>query len=123
MDLIAVRIAVKIEPALVVQPDGVHDERVAIPLAGGISHPGAGEVLRMAAPVGPDLAPLVFALKKHESPLGRLKNFKGLGEKQNARNSRGIALENRIVSAGLRLGAVPGLGRVVARLRSEERRV
>jgi len=47
MQILAVEVAVAIEPGLIVETDGVHHERVAFPAARGIAHIGGIEILRM----------------------------------------------------------------------------
>src|ERR1700722_10455384 len=103
------RITVEIEPAFFRECDGVHNERVTLPLADRVAHPRGRGILRMASPVGPDLAPFVLALEEHESSFRRLENFKWLRKKQNARDSGWIAFQNGVVSTGLCFGTVARL--------------
>ncbi len=115
VNVVAVRIAVKIEPAFFREGDGIHNESVTLPFADRVAHPGGRGIRGMASPVGPDLAPFMLALEEHESSFRRLKNFKRLRKKQDAWNPGRIAFQDRIVPAGLRFGAVAGFCHLVFR--------
>jgi hypothetical protein len=54
MQLIAVLMAGGIEPSAIVQADRIDDQRVAIPVADGISEPGGVQIFGMAAAIGVD---------------------------------------------------------------------
>src|SRR5216684_1108212 len=69
----------------------------------------------MGSPIGPDLAPGMVTLKEHEHPVRGLKDLEWLRKKQDSWNPRGVTLQNRIISAALRFGAVAGLRFIVFR--------
>ena len=59
---IGVGVAVIIEPAPIVESDGFGNERVAFPLANGISEPGLGRFLGKTTAVGENLAEVIELL-------------------------------------------------------------
>src|SRR5579871_495728 len=64
MQLVAVLVARRIEPGAIVHADGVHDQRVSLPVPDRVAEPGWVYVLGMAAPVGMNDAEGVLVLEK-----------------------------------------------------------
>ena len=64
MQLVAVLMAGRVEPGPVVEPDGVHDQRISIPLADGIPKPGGVHFFGMVASVRVNEAKRVLILEQ-----------------------------------------------------------
>src|SRR5579864_1326650 len=116
MCFLAVRVTKRIQPALIIQSNGVNDKIIALPLADGVAHPGGLEILGMTPAIDPDLPPYALVLKKHEDPVRCLHDLKWLGPDQNSRNAGGIAVQNRIITVHGSFRTVAGHGLVVAGL-------
>src|SRR5580704_10434942 len=86
----------RIEPTLVVQTDGVNNKSISFPFANGIAHPRRLEVLGMAPPVGPDLAPHALVFEEHENAFGSLHDLKWLRPVKNSRDTGRIAAQDRV---------------------------
>ena len=86
---LAVRIARGAKPGLVIEARGFNDQRiVAFPMTDRVSVPRGIRILGKRSPVGPDRAPLVFALEKLQYPAGSLNKLKGERKKQDPRETR-----------------------------------
>src|SRR5437660_4807072 len=57
-----------IDPGLVVETDGVDDERVSLVSPNGVPHPSKIWILRVLAPIGEDLAHIVIELEQLNHP-------------------------------------------------------
>src|SRR5579872_6694377 len=64
----------------------------------GVSEPGRIGVLGKRAAVGPDGAPLMFALEELQNAAARWNELEGQRKKHDAREAGGIALQNGIVT-------------------------
>src|ERR1700687_3511349 len=76
------------DPGLVVQADGVHDERSTIPTANRIPHPSRIEIGGMSSSIGPDLAQRVTRFEQHKHTAGGLKNFERTNVVHQPRNTK-----------------------------------
>ena len=61
---VAVRITEMIEPGFLIEPDGVYDECVSVPLADGVSVPIRIGIFRKCPPVRPDRSAYRMILKE-----------------------------------------------------------
>src|SRR3984893_273163 len=116
MQFLAMRVAKRIEPALVIQSDCVDDKIIALPPANGIAHPSGFEVLGVTPSVGPDLAPHALVLEEHKNAVRSLHDLKRLGPDQNSRDTGRIAVQDGIVRLDGCLRAVAGLRDIVPSL-------
>jgi len=64
VQLVAMLMAGRVEPGAVIQADGIHDQRVPFPFAGGIPEPGCVHILGMAASIHIDNSERALVLKK-----------------------------------------------------------
>src|SRR4029077_13461563 len=88
VQLIAVRMACAVDPAFVVDPDGVDNESVALPLTDRVSKPRVAQVGVMRPSVSPDLTDEVIKLVDQHHPARALNDLHGKGLKINPRRSR-----------------------------------
>src|SRR5580700_1224750 len=95
--LFAARIAIGIGPDLVVKPDRVDYECVAVPLANRVSEPAGVGVFWEGSPVGPDRAPDVVLLKEHQHPAGNLDDLEWIGKSEKPRRACWVTAQNWIV--------------------------
>src|SRR6202023_2191082 len=76
---VAVWMPSPIEPSFVVEVGRVDDERICVPTANRVSHPGGGQILVMCSPIGIDLARKVIELEEHDDSAGDLNDLHGKG--------------------------------------------
>ncbi len=111
-----------IEPSFAVETGGVDDERVAVPLAGGVAEPGGVGVLSKLAAIHEDLAIQVEGFVKDQDNTGFLIDPKRIWGRINSGESGGQAVGLGFlagVNAGAALGSErrsPGLHRQLAGL-------
>jgi hypothetical protein len=60
---LAVRMANDVEPGLVVESNGVNDERVALPFPHRVAEPGGGRILREFAAIGMNLTQSIMTIR------------------------------------------------------------
>src|ERR1700680_1958367 len=94
----AVRKALHVQPSLVVETDRVDDQRIAIPVADRISHPGWTKILRVLPAIGVDLSNEMVVLEQHQNSSARLNDLEWKGNEQNPRNAGRITAQIRIGS-------------------------
>src|SRR5712691_8580224 len=95
------------KPSLVIEARGFnHECVVSFPMADGVSVPRRIGVCGKRSPVGPDRAPLVFALEELQHPPRSINELCWRGHKHDARKTDWIALQNRVIAAGAGSGSV-----------------
>src|SRR5205807_8978582 len=94
---VGMRLAAVTKPGLIVKTRGVGDERVSLPVANGVAHPGGPRVLHVPAPVRKNLPNDVAVLEKHEHAPRRVDNLQWVEEEIDPRQAGWEALEIGIV--------------------------
>ena len=91
------------QPALVVKTNGIHDERVSVPLTDRMSHPCWVPIRRMAASVEKNLTKPRHVLKKDDQQRARLHEFldKGSCAARHWRRSRKAVVMRSVFPVGL----------------------
>src|ERR1700688_5271242 len=98
MQILGVRMAIIVEPGLVVKTHRVHDERIPLPLANRVSHPGGIQILGMLSPIGVDIAHIMVILEEHQYSAGDIRNLHRLASNEiDPRNARWKTLQDGIV--------------------------
>jgi len=101
VQLIAMRPSRAIEPAFVIEADGVHNQSVAFPMADGITHVTGRDVVGMFAPVSENMAHGMVIFVEQDDFFRSLHDLYGKGLQINSRNARRITFgDNRIVCLG-----------------------
>src|ERR1051326_5539817 len=93
--------AFRVDPRLVVEADGVDDERVAFPLADRIAHERRVQIRRMTASVGRDTANQMHVFVQDRDARRVLQDFDRKRRPERARNARRQAAPRRIVFAAM----------------------
>src|SRR5579872_3081365 len=98
MQILGMRMAVIVEPSLVVKTHRVHDERISLPPAYRVAHPGGIQILGMLSPVGVDIANIMVVLEEHQYTARDIRNLHRLASNEiDPRNAGWKALQDRIV--------------------------
>src|ERR1700682_1447576 len=99
--IFGVRITCRAEPGLVIEAGGFnHKCVVSLPMADCMSVPRWIHIFGQGSPVGPDGAPFVFALEELQHTARSINKLSWRGHEHDARETDGIALQNRVISAG-----------------------
>src|SRR5580658_1701463 len=76
VELIAVRMAVAVEPSFFVEADGIHHQSVTLPFSDRVAHIGGSDVTGMRAAIRENLANGVVIFENHDDFFGGLHDLK-----------------------------------------------
>lgn len=94
---VGMRLAAVTKPRLIVEPCSVDDQRVSLPMANGVAHPGGFRILDVAAAIREDLTNDMAVLEKHEHAPRSVNNLERVEEQIDPRHAGREALKIGIV--------------------------
>src|SRR5260370_5455857 len=86
MQCLGMRKAHRVEPSLVIETNGVHDECVTFIFSNRVPHISRIEILGMSSPIGKDLPHQGLILVDHYHPIARVNDFPGKRLQHDPRN-------------------------------------
>src|SRR5262249_38655540 len=96
--LFTVRLALRAQPGLIVEPDRFDNQRISFPPAHGISIPSRVGIIRELAAIHPDLPDRVLSFKEHQDPSGNMDNLERPDDEKNPRDTYRRTFQDRIVA-------------------------